>query len=73
MNIIYSKRDNMHIFDKSKSLNNIISDCKRLKMQNKLDLIMIDYLQLIMVNKKFNSLNEEKGYISNRLKAYLKN
>ncbi|MBD5639882.1 replicative DNA helicase [Clostridium botulinum] len=72
MNIIYSKRDNMHIFDKSKSLNNIISDCKKLKMQNKLDLIIIDYLQLIMVNKKFNSQNEEKGYISNRLKGLSK-
>ncbi|NFA61296.1 replicative DNA helicase [Clostridium botulinum] len=72
MNIIYSKRDNMHIFDKSKSLNNIISDCKKLKMQNKLDLIIIDYLQLIMVNKKFNSQNEEKGYISNSLKGLSK-
>ncbi|ACA57534.1 replicative DNA helicase [Clostridium botulinum] len=72
MNIIYSKRDNMHIFDKSKSLNTIISDCKRLKMQNKLDLIIIDYLQLIMVTKKFNSQNEEKGYISNCLKGLSK-
>lgn len=42
--------------------------CRKLKNQNKLDLVVIDYIQLLKSNEKFNSREQEVADISRRLK-----
>lgn len=48
------------------------SMCRRLKKDNKLELIIIDYLQLINSNGEKKSRREEIDYISKNLKAMAK-
>lgn len=53
-------------------LQNIKSEARRLHRQNKLDIMFIDYLQLIRTNLKFQSRQLEVAYITGELKALAK-
>lgn len=57
-------------FDDSSSntVGDIKSKCRKLKEQKGLDMIVIDYLQLIQLSGQYNSLNEGIGLISKGLK-----
>jgi replicative DNA helicase len=48
------------------------SYCRQMKMQNKLDVIFIDYLQLMLTYKKTDNRTGELGDISRNLKALSK-
>ena len=45
------------------------TQCRRIKMQGGLDLVMIDYLQLMTGGRRFNNRQEEVTYISRQLKV----
>lgn len=66
------KKRKLFIDDKSRVLNDIKAKCRKLKMQKGLDVVIIDYLQLIKVTKKTNSREQEVSYISQELKALAK-
>lgn len=53
-------------------LNEIRAKCKKLKRENKLDLIIVDYLQLLNVGTARNNRVEEVGMISRGLKVLAK-
>jgi replicative DNA helicase len=57
-------------FDDSSSntVGDIKSKCRKLKEQNGLDLIVVDYLQLIQMSGKYSTINEGIGLISKGLK-----
>ena len=57
------------IFDKVRTINGIIRKCRKLKRQNRLKFVVIDYLQLIRTDEKFNTRDIEVGHITNRLKS----
>jgi len=46
--------------------------CRNMKTQNKLDVLFVDYLQLMLTYKKTNNRTEELGDISRNLKALSK-
>lgn len=50
----------------------IKNKCRRMKQRDGLDLVVIDYLQLISPHKKFQTKNEEVGAISRELKMMAK-
>ncbi len=50
----------------------IRSKCRKLKSKNGLDMIVIDYLQLMILNKKVESREREVSEISRQLKALSK-
>ncbi len=50
-------------------INEIISKCRRLKQEQGLELIVIDYLQLIVGNSKNDSRQQEVSNISRQLKG----
>ena len=56
------------IITKSSSLQNIEIEVRRLKNKNKLDLLIIDYLQLVRNYGKFNNREQEVADISRTLK-----
>lgn len=58
----------LYIDDKSHKLETIVSLCRKLKRENKLDLIIIDYLQLVTTSKKSRNRQEEVSKISRELK-----
>lgn len=64
--------ENIRIFDLINSISGIRAECKKLKMQNKLEAVFIDYLQLIRTNEKFQNTNAEVAYISAELKQLAK-
>lgn len=64
--------ENIRIFDLINSISGIRAECKKLKMQNKLEAVFIDYLQLIRTNEKFQNTNAEVSYISAELKQLAK-
>lgn len=65
--------DNMMIYDRCFNLNSIIKECKKLAINNKLDIVYIDYLQLVEHSKKQNSNREQDvSAISRRLKLLAK-
>lgn len=66
------KQRKLWIDDKARMLNDIKAKCRKLKMQQGLDVVIIDYLQLIRINKKTNSREQEVSYISQELKALAK-
>lgn len=66
------KQRKLFIDDKARMLNDIKAKCRKLKMQQGLDVVIIDYLQLIRTNKKTNSREQEVSYISQELKALAK-
>lgn len=68
---ILSKRK-LFIDDESRLLNDIKAKCRKLKLQKGLDVVIIDYLQLIRTTQKTNSREQEVSYISQELKALAK-
>lgn len=62
----------LYIYDEVYSLNQIRSECKRLKLQNGLDVVFIDYLQLIQNETHKENRNENVGEISRGLKLLAK-
>lgn len=63
---------NMRIYDLISNIQGIKAECKKLKMQNNLDAIIIDYLQLIKTNERFKNRTDEVSYISSELKLIAK-
>lgn len=63
---------NLKLFEQTMSLNKICRKCKKLKVQNGLDIAIVDYLQLIDDAKKSSNRTEEVSYISRRLKLLAK-
>jgi replicative DNA helicase len=51
------------------NLHQIISTCRRLHSENKLDLVVIDYLQLIGSGEHFENRVQEVSFITRQLKA----
>ena len=64
----------MKVFDSVLSLNEIISNARKLKKKNKLDAIIVDYLQLIEVDLGTKNRNREQevSTISRKLKLLSK-
>lgn len=62
----------LKIHDDIFSLNGIVAECKKRKLREGLDVVIIDYLQLITTNGKFQSREQEVSHISRRLKLLAK-
>lgn len=62
----------LYIYDEVYSLNQIRSECKRLKLQKGLDVVFIDYLQLIQNENHKENRNDNVGEISRGLKLLAK-
>lgn len=62
----------LYIYDEVYSLAQIRSECKRLKLQKGLDVVFIDYLQLIQNETHKENRNENVGDISRGLKLLAK-
>lgn len=60
------------INDRSRKLYDIISVAKREASVNKIDLICLDYIQLVRTNLQGKSRNDEVGFITGELKALSK-
>lgn len=60
------------IDDTTSLLNDIKAKCRKLKIQNGLNLVIIDYLQLIRTTFKTTSREQEVSHISRELKALAK-
>lgn len=65
-------RSNIRLYDKLFTLNSIKAECKKLKMQKGLDIVIIDYLQLIEMGGKAENRNMEISKISRELKLMAK-
>ncbi len=66
-------RRNLYIDDEfSQTITDIYRKCKRQKKKSGLDLVIIDYLQLLKPDGKFNSKNDEVGHNSRILKKISK-
>lgn len=63
---------NLYIDDTCVMLSDIKALCRKQKLQKGLDVIVIDYLQLIRTNAKSNQREQEVSYISRELKALAK-
>lgn len=63
---------NLYIDDKSTMLSDIKALCRKQKLQKGLDVIVIDYLQLIRTTMKVNQREQEVSYISKELKSLAK-
>lgn len=63
---------NLYIDDKSTMLSDIKALCRKQKLQKGLDVIVIDYLQLIRTTMKANQREQEVSYISKELKSLAK-
>ncbi len=64
---------NFHIDDTAGiKIGDIKSKCRKLKLEKGLDIIVIDYLQLITTNKKTDNRQQEVSEISRDLKALAK-
>ena len=59
---------NLMIDTKIRNIQQIEVKSKKLKNQNKLDLVIIDYIQLLKSNEKYNIREQEVADISRRLK-----
>lgn len=63
------EKTGLHIFDGAGNTpSKLFSICKLLQMSDGLDLVIVDYIQLMDGGKKFNSRAEEVSYISRSLK-----
>lgn len=62
----------LFIDDEASMLSDIKAKCRKLKLQQSLDVVIIDYLQLIRTTGKINSREQEVSYISRELKALAK-
>ena len=58
-------------FDDSPALtpSQLRSKCRRLRLHNRLDLVVVDYLQLMASDGRFENRVQEVGYISRQLKV----
>ncbi|WP_394870532.1 replicative DNA helicase [Clostridium butyricum] len=65
-------RRKLFIDDESSMLNDIKAKCRKLKIQKGLDVVIIDYLQLIRTSIKVGSREQEVSHISRELKALAK-
>lgn len=65
-------RRKIFIDDKSTSLSDIKAKCRNLKVKEGLDVVIIDYLQLIELTDKSNSREQEIAKISRELKKLAK-
>ena len=59
---------NLEIANDLETVEDICQDCKLLKKDNKLDFVIIDYLQLVKTRKKLGNREQEVGYISRELR-----
>jgi len=62
----------LYIYDKIFSLRGIKGECKRLKLQKGLDIVIIDYLQLINSEERSENRNIDISKISRELKLLAK-
>lgn len=62
----------LFIDDKTSLLNDIKAKCRKLKIQKGLDVVIIDYMQLIRTTLKTASREQEVSHISRELKAIAK-
>ncbi len=65
-------KSSLYIYDKVFSIRGIKSECKRLKIQKGLDIVIIDYLQLINSEEKVENRNLDISKISRELKLLAK-
>ena len=65
-------RMNFSVYDKVFTLSGIKRECKKLKMQKGLDVVIIDYLQLIDSEEKFQNRVQDIAKISRVLKLMAK-
>lgn len=65
-------KNNFKVYDNILTLNGIISNAKRLSKKGKLDLVIVDYLQLIQVDGKPGNREQEISTISRKLKLLSK-
>lgn len=65
-------KSSLFIYDKVFSIRSIKSECKRLKIQKGLDIVIIDYLQLIDSEEKSENRNLDISKISRDLKLLAK-
>ena len=63
---------NLKIYENVLSLDKIISKCRIMSKQKNLDVLIIDYLQLIATTNKFQSREQEISHISRTLKLLSK-
>lgn len=63
---------NIKIYDKKLTLSSIRSQCKKLKIKEGLDIVFIDYLQLIDSEKKSENRNQDISKITRTLKLMAK-
>lgn len=66
------EKSNLKIYDKAFTLSKIRGECKRQKLQGGLDIVIIDYLQLIDSEEKRENRNQEISKISRSLKLLAK-
>ena len=65
-------KSNFHMFNNIYTLIGITAECKRLKFQKGLDVVFIDYLQLIEIGKSKENRNLDISFISRKLKLLAK-
>lgn len=63
---------NFHMFNDIYTLRSITAECKRIKFQKGLDVVFIDYLQLIEIGKLKENRNLDISFISRQLKLLAK-
>jgi replicative DNA helicase len=65
-------QQNIHIFDNVSTIEGIRSQCRQLKVKNKLDYVIVDYLQLCDTMKKTSNTNDRISYMSRQFKLMQK-
>ena len=70
-NTLVGLSDNMKVYDRTLRIDSILAKAKKLKKQGKLDVLIIDYLQLVEGDKK-QSREQEVSSISRKLKQLSK-
>ncbi|WP_392486704.1 replicative DNA helicase [Haloimpatiens sp. FM7315] len=63
---------NFSLYDKIFKLNDIIMECRKIKMKKPLDVVIIDYLQLIELEGRYENRNVQVSKISRALKLLAK-
>jgi replicative DNA helicase len=63
---------NMTIFDNVFTIEEIVATAKQQKAEHGVDLVLIDYLQIVQTNRKFGTNNERIGYFSMAIKQLAK-
>ena len=70
-NTLVGLSDNMKVYDRTLKIDSILAKAKKLKKQGRLDVLIIDYLQLVEGDKK-QSREQEVSSISRKLKQLSK-